>query len=122
WYEFACREAGYTPYGGTILNVCRKLSAKSIKEDPKAAVVVQYIPRSLSIVHKAMKDLETIGNQLAAERDFPYAVLQNRSMCAGRFGNSLCPYLDVCNGVANLSDDTRFKTTEDRYEKEETPL
>lgn len=122
WYEFACREAGYTPYGGTILNIVRKLSAGTILKDPKSALCTQYIPRPWEIVKKAMLDLELIGNQLSVDRDFPGAILQNRSMCAGRFGNSLCPYLDVCNGVANLDDDSLFKTIEDRYARPETPL
>ncbi len=122
WYEFACRQAGYTPFGGTILNVCRKLSAKTIAADPKSAISVQYIPRTEAVVRKAMFDLELIGQQLTVDKDFPGAIIQNRSACAGRFGNSLCPYLDVCNGIGQLEDDSLFKTAEDRYSAPEVPL
>jgi hypothetical protein len=122
WYEFACREAGYLPYGGTILNLCRKLSAKTIKENPSIALSVQYIPRPFEVVKKAMLDLELLGQQLTVDKDFPGAIIQNRAMCAGRFGNSLCPYLDVCNGIASLDDDSLFKTSEDRYARPDVPL
>lgn len=122
WYEHACREAGYVPYGGTILNVCRKLSAKAIQADPQSAISVQYIPRAQHLVRKAMFDLEHLGFELLRDQDFPESITQNRSSCAGRFGNSLCPYLEVCNQVADITDDTLFKTIEDRYTTQEAPL
>ena len=119
WYEFACREAGYAPFGGTILNVVRKLSAKTIAADPAQALSVQYIPRPYRIVEKAMEDLASIGGDLAYDIG---TNIQNRSMCAGRFGNSLCPYLDVCNGVAQIDDNELFTNIEDRYAHAGAPL
>lgn len=104
----------FKPYGGTILNVVRKLSFTTISANPSHALWSVPIPRDNDQVMKAVSDMATAISRfemLKVTND----PIQNRSACAGWMGNRLCPYIGVCNGVATLTDDTLFKPTEDRY-------
>jgi PD-(D/E)XK nuclease superfamily protein len=114
-YQYLAVHHGFVPYAGTILNTVRKLSAGTILEDPKRALALQYIPRSEEQVRKAVDDISTLCDQIEAGHANPTRVVQNRSSCMGRFGNSPCPYIGVCNGQASLYDDALFESVVDRY-------
>jgi hypothetical protein len=108
WHECAYQwilEPNYPNYGGTLLNAVRKLSKKRMDEDPRSALHLEYIPRDRSLVDRCITDLLKITpamHRLTLLKE-PMPV-QNRSVCGGVYGNSLCPYIDSCDGVATLSD------------------
>lgn len=114
-YEAMAIAAGFAPYGGTILNLVRKLSAKTIMAAPQTALNISYLTRSPDIVTYAIRDMDLLANDIASAVGLSNAhPVRNRSACAGAFGNKLCPYIRVCNGEATLDDDC-FVTIEPRY-------
>lgn len=106
----------YQPYAGTILNTVRKLSAASIEANPSAALAIQYIPRPQSMVDKAILDFGQLTDQISMGGRTPQLVIQNRSACGGTYGNSVCPYIGVCNKEVSLYDDSLFEDAPDRYQ------
>lgn len=125
-YERMAEAAGRTPFGGTILNLVRKLSRKTIAENPKSALVIRYVTRPPAVVADALRDMSELARKLAIEAT-PGATydplvharpLRNRSACDGMFQNKLCEYHPVCAGDCGL-DDPRYVTIEPRYQ--ETP-
>lgn len=115
-YQYLAERNGYTPYAGTILNTVRKLSAKRMAENPKAALAIQYIPRDNRQVSKAIWDITTIAERIDDDNvSTTEDIIQNRSACMGRYGNSPCPYLQVCNNIISITDNSYFRDLEDRY-------
>lgn len=120
WHECLYTGVGglNLPWGGTILNGVRKLSAKTIAENPSQALFKLFIPRPGWQIARAYGDfarlttlIEKHYNNEAGEE----AIFENRSACGGHFGNSLCPFIGVCNDEKFLDDDTLFEDNPDRY-------
>ena len=102
-------------YGGTILNVVRKLSMKALRERPESAFVQEFIPIREEEVDGALRDIRVLAERMEAIRLGRAHPVQNRQLDGGRFGNVLTPYWDVRRGLADLSDDSRFMDLPDRY-------
>jgi len=83
-------------YGGTMLNVVRKLGAKAMERDPGAALHMEFVPVGEAAIKRACGDVRLVAREIweGDER----GLYQNRASCVGRFGNSLCPYYGVCEG------------------------
>jgi hypothetical protein len=113
WHECAYQwmlQHDFSPYGGTILNICRKLSAKAIRAEPARALSLQYLTRSSDIIDRALNDILATAHDL----DRIVVPLRNRAACGGPYRNSLCPYFGVCAGTETLNAD-KFVDLEDRY-------
>lgn len=125
-YQWLLEQHGYQPYGGTLLNIVRKLSKAKLAENPAAALHIEYIVRPPYLVTKAIEDIDATVQRMQLERvlhaaamaqkGFSVTLLQNRSMCGGIYGNSLCPYIDVCNGRATTADPP-FTDRKDPYQE-----
>jgi hypothetical protein len=103
-------------YGGTILNVVRKLSMKALRERPASAFIQEFIPiRTIEVDH-ALSDIRILSERMDKIRSGEAAPVQNRQLDGGRFGNVLSPYWDVRRGFVSLDDPTLFTDLPDRYE------
>lgn len=115
-YQRMAERAGYTPFGGTILNVIRKQSRKSLAEKGPANALVppQYLPRDEQGVDEAMADLAQLIDDIAGGADGSRRVVKQRTACAGPFRNSLCIYKPVCDGTDTINSE-RYVDLEPRY-------
>jgi len=109
-----------TEYGGTLMNIVRKVSRKKLVEAPNAAFVQEFIPISPVQVREGLLDLEQIVCDMAAILDGTRRAVSNRDTDKGRFGNRISPYFTVKMGRISIDDDAHFKTVKDRYEPEVT--
>lgn len=109
-YQRMAEMQGYLPFGGTILNVLRKLSRKRLRagEDP---YVIEVMTREPELVEETLGDLEEIVTQMAAQGIRP---IKNRSACGGLYRNSLCQYHACCGREITLADE-RYVDLEERY-------
>jgi hypothetical protein len=117
-YELMLAQAGFNPVRGTILNIVRKLSAKTIAASPHTALSIQYITRTPIDITTAMGDVDHLAHLLYT--DEIYCGLKNRAACAGPYRNHLCEYKPVCDNQCDLAD-PRFIDLESRYEQPEAP-
>jgi len=95
-----------SPYGGCLLVICRKLADKTMKGYSDAGLsnlVVSYL--SLPDHIRTMRDIEDVVGRMEyldlRNTTFPPG---NPNMCAGFYGNSLCQYIDVCDGHGSIED------------------
>ena len=105
-------------YGGTIMNICRKVSKKKLAEDPDAAFVQELIPINPAQVADAIEDIVQVATDMAAVVEGRRRIVQNRDTDKGRFGNRLSPFFGVRTGRVTLYDDELFKAAESRYDTE----
>lgn len=96
---------------GVICIVARKLSLKAAQAAPEALTVMEYMPLTALQVTTALDDFESLATRLQAEQQLRNEVgvrpLQNRDSCFSN--NSLCAYVDVCDGRVSLLDDALFR-------------
>jgi hypothetical protein len=109
---------GLAQYGGTFMNIARKVSKKKLAEDPQAAFVQEFIPIDPRQVETALFDLVQIADDMQEIMDGVRSPVQNRDTDKGRFGNRLSNYFEVKMGRASIHDDTLFKHAESRYDRE----
>lgn len=115
-YEWVLSEQ-YPLWGGTLLTLARKLSARTIeKMGWQAALSRTPIARPRAVVDRAVVDFDRLVWEIAGVHFEGRPVIQNRSACTGTFGNRPCAYFDVCHGKAKLSDDTLFGPAVARYD------
>ena len=103
-------------YGGTCLNLVRKVAQK-VAQDPKAvhsAFHIEYIPISTKAMNDTLTDLDAIvdtmhfeeedaqARRVATENAPAFRPVQHHDACTGKYGNSLCAYLDVCEGTDTI--------------------
>jgi len=105
-------------YGGTLMNIVRKVSKKKLAEAPDAAFVKEFIPIQVDQIQDGIGDLEQIACDMAAIIAGGRRPISNRDQDKGRFGNKLSAYFLVKMGRISIDDDTHFKTVKDRYEPE----
>jgi hypothetical protein len=105
-------------YGGTLMNIVRKVSKKKLMENPDAAFVQEFIPITPQSVLEALGDLEQIATDMEAIIQGSRRAVSNREQDRGRFGNRLSPYFEVKMGRASIQDNWFFRTVPDRYEQE----
>lgn len=105
----------YRPWGGTILNIARKMSLKTMEKDTRRYLVSAPLMRPPHVVERTIKDLIHYTDDTVEPLLDGYPPIRNRRACAGLYGNSLCPYFDVCFDRAQLSDNSVFTATEPRY-------
>jgi len=105
-------------YGGTLMNICRKVSKKKLAEDPHAAFIQEFIPIDPKQVAEALEDISQIADDMDAISRGARRALQNRDTDKGRFGNRLSAYFEVKLGRASIYDDHLFQTSVSRYESE----
>lgn len=105
-------------YGGTLMNICRKISKKKLAEDPQSAFVQEFIPINQAQVAEAIEDIVQVADDMVAIMDSKRRALQNRDTDKGRFGNRLSPYFEVRTGRSTLYDDNLFTAVESRYDAE----
>ena len=94
-------------YGGTMLNIIRKISLKRAKESPHEALHLEFIPITPEQIERAKLDL------LYCVRHF-HDGWRRRSACSGPpYGK--CPYYEACWQGASLDDDILYQTRKSRY-------
>jgi len=103
-------------YGGTILNVTRKLSHKAIKERPETAFIQEMIPIRPEEVKNALFDIAVWADRMDDIANGRRQPTQNRLADLNRFGNVLSPYWDARRGLVDLRDDRFFQNAEQRYD------
>lgn len=101
-------------YGGTILNVVRKLSHKAIKERPETAFIQEMIPIRPEETRRALFDIAVWADRMETIRRGCNPT-QNRMADVNRFSNALSPYWDARRGLVSLDDDRFFEDAPDRY-------
>lgn len=106
-------------YGGTILNVVRKISAKAMREHPDSAFVQEFVPIRQSEVAHALSDIQQLARRMDDIRSGVRAPIHNRLADVGRFGNTLSPYWDVRRGLGDISNDALYMDAPDRYPAQE---
>lgn len=107
-------------YGGTLMNIARKVSRKKLVEDPDAAFVQEFIPIDSAQVAEAIEDIIQVADDMEAIISGRRRAVQNRDSDRGRFGNRLSPYFEVRRGRQTLYEESSFKTTESRYDTDPT--
>lgn len=108
-YRWMAMDAGFKPYGGTILAILRKITPKQLREGTKPPLEISHL--AITQNELAKRDLEC--TLLAMEctqadtcpRQYPIACVQ---------GWRICPYLDVCDGITRIEDMPKFDPNE-RY-------
>jgi hypothetical protein len=123
WHESAYQAMIEVEYpeqdvSGTLLNCIRKLSTKAAIEKPHTAFERFYLPRSKEEVDEAFTHMEQEIDDIEEERLSQRLIIKNRSFCAGAWGNSICAFKEVCDGVVSIDDTERFSNTEPRYSTE----
>jgi len=113
-YQRMLERAGHTPFGGTILNVMRKLSRKAIEADPSKAIEFHYLPRTTEVVDKALSDILFKLEDIQAEIDGSRRIEKTRTSCAGMFRNRICQYKMVCDDLDKITN-PQFVILEPRY-------
>jgi PD-(D/E)XK nuclease superfamily protein len=106
-------------YGGTYLNIVRKLSAKAIALNAQSAFVQELIPLDSKQIWEAVLDIARIADRMALVRNGTKSPIDNREADTNRFGNVLSPYFDVKLGLASLRDDNLFTDATTRYDPKE---
>ncbi len=125
WHEGVYQrmaEARYDDVAGTILTLVRKLTLTAATKAPHTAFQTFYLPRSKEEVDEMFADIEQEVNDIEAEMEGERRIIKNRSFCAGQYGNSLCAYKEVCDGVISIDDPERFITVEPRYTQDSETL
>lgn len=118
-----------TPYGGTVMNLLRKLKyrGKPTKVHPEGKIL--HTPQELmwqgmvEIKPERTKEMMLNVYYWATEMQRVKAAYENvgiwpapnERMNAGYFGNTIDPYFRVLEGEVSLDDDTLFQTREDTY-------
>lgn len=105
-------------YGGTLMNICRKVSKKKLAEDPNAAFVQEFIPIERNQVDDALADIAQVADDMAAIIQGRRRAVQNRDCDKGRFGNRLSAYFPVRSGRSHIYDDHLYRTATSRYDDE----
>lgn len=105
-------------YGGTYMNICRKVSKKKLAEDPQGAFIQEFIPIDPKQVAEAIEDIAQVADDMASIVTGSRRCVQARETDKGRFGNRLSAYFDVKRGRASIYDDHLFQTSVSRYDSE----
>jgi hypothetical protein len=105
-------------YGGTYLNIARKLSAKAARERPESAFVQALIPIDPSQVSYALSDVATLVARMQSIINEEIPPVDNRDSDLSRWGRGLSPYFRVKTNTEDLFDDSLFEPTVTRYDQE----
>lgn len=105
-------------YGGTLMNIARKVSKKKLAEDPDSAFVQEFIPISQGQVTEAVEDIIQVATDMEDVVNNRRRAVQHRDTDKGRFGNRLSSYFNVKRGSGTLYDDTAFQPASSRYDEE----
>lgn len=108
-------------YGGTLMNIVRKVSKKKLAEDPDAAFVQEFIPIAPEQVAEAIEDIIQVADDMESIISGRRRAVQNRESDKGRFGNRLSPYFEVRRGRATLYEDSLFEGATSRYDQDSAP-
>lgn len=100
------------PYGGTMLNVVRKLSEKGAKEDASRALHLEFIPIADAQLQRAIDDISWAVGHFGI-------TWRNRSSCVSPWG--LCAYYESCWQGISLNDDSIYESVNPRERYEERP-
>lgn len=107
-------------YGGTLLNVVRKISNKAITEDPGKAFVQELIPISFTDVWDAISDIIAIADDMEAVITGKRRLIENRESDTNKFGNVISPYFEALYNKASIEDNFLYMDApQDRYDVEE---
>jgi hypothetical protein len=108
-------------YGGTLMNIVRKVSKKKLAEDPDAAFVQEFIPIAPEQVAEAIEDIIQVADDMEAIVAGRRRAVQNRETDKGRFGNRLGPYFEVRRGRTTLYEESLFEGATSRYDQDSAP-
>lgn len=103
-------------YGGTYLNITRKLSKKAQLEAPQSAFVQELIPIDHHQILDAINDISRIVSRMERIRAGTEPPIDNREADTNKFGNALSPYFEVKLGRESLDDDALFMPATSRYD------
>jgi hypothetical protein len=125
WHECVYQrmaESRYENVAGTLLNCIRKVSMKTALASPMTAFQSFFLPRSEVEINEAFADIEQEIEDMAAEQAGTKRYIKNRSFCAGAYGNKICAFKEVCDGIISIDDSDRFVTLEPRYTAEQADV
>jgi RecB family exonuclease len=105
----------FSRYGGTVLNVVRKISHRAIKQDSRKAFIQELIPIKEDQVHAALRDIARVADRMESIVFGASEPIQSRAADTNRFGNVLSGYFNARRGTADLDDDRFFAPTSTRY-------
>lgn len=100
---------------GTMFDILRKLSPKSILEKPSQAMGRHFVPSNSRLVADALEELESLLWVMTCMRTGYIKPWSNHDRDRGLYGNSLDSYTDVLLHRTSLDDDELFEPTRDRY-------
>ena len=99
---------GFTPWGGSILNVLRKRKFQAGQS--QFETMLHFLPFNEKLANEALEDMYRVLEEMKHGRP-----IKNRAACGGPYRNSLCQYKGVCDHELEITDDKFFVTTEQRY-------
>lgn len=105
----------FSRYGGTILNVVRKISMKAIKMDTRKAFIQEMVPIQEDQVHAALSDIVRVADRMERIVLGVAVPIQSRTADTNRYGNGLSGYYDARRGLTDLDDDRFFAPAASRY-------
>lgn len=102
---------------GVVLNIFRKLSSKSIRNDPAAALQQHVIPISHAQAMTGVINVKRTCMEMQRRIIDGYEPYNNPDMDLGFFGNSKDPFFEYFSTGDRdlLMDDSKFQDTVDRY-------
>ena len=108
-------EAGYAallqhahpgiPYGGTLLNIVRRLSEKRALEDPSQALHIEFLAITPAQIERGLRDISHKAQQILAQT----RRYRRRAACWGIYRNKLCEYYPSCWQGISINDAVLFE-------------
>lgn len=111
-YHFAVATRSHRSVDGTILGTYKKLTKRELADGRDPFTLVR-LPRTWSEVVAVVDDMARVADRME-ESIRSNQHLRNLDSCYGRFGNSECPFYQVCWGSSSLRD-PQFTDLPDRY-------
>lgn len=111
WYECIYQAVaeynGHSPAGTTfiVVNKAAKVGSRLIEQ--------RHLVHSRADIEAAKLHVATLIADIKAQRAGTRPIVRNRAACVGIYGE--CPYLDVCSGHVDISDN-RFTDATSTYE------
>jgi len=102
-------------YGGTWMNIVRKISRKRLAESPAEAFVQEFIPIDAHQVTMALEDIALVCDRMEEIATMRRRPMHTRDADKVAYGKTLSPYFGVYTGAETIEDDRLFRNAESRY-------
>ena len=101
------------PYGGTMLNIVRRMSEKRISDNPLQSLHLEFIPMSDARIADGIADITLKARQILSEYQGE-RVEKRRESCTGLYRNKLCGYYDSCWRGVSIHNDILYEDANPR--------